>query len=92
MRSCLRRFSRSGHRDQCAASAGSRPASYGVPVLRDDRQSYREAAAALRAAVPGEHVAFLGSLKTSLTVGRTSCATPACVPVLLWSARGSMTS
>jgi serine/threonine protein phosphatase 1 len=44
--------------------------SYGVPVAsvmigRD----YREAAAALRAAVPGEHVAFLGSLKTSLTVG-----------------------
>jgi Calcineurin-like phosphoesterase len=45
--------------------------SYGVPVaalmLGKD---YTQAAAGLRAAVPPSHLAFLGSLRTSMTVGR----------------------
>jgi serine/threonine protein phosphatase 1 len=44
--------------------------SYGVvPPRFDDDEAYNEAAAALRAALPPQHLAFLSGLELSLTVG-----------------------
>jgi serine/threonine protein phosphatase 1 len=45
--------------------------SYGVPVAALFMgEDYAQAAAALRAAMPPSHLAFLASLRTSMTVGR----------------------
>jgi hypothetical protein len=69
-----------------------------APILRragcgaDDGKDSAQAVADLRAAVPSSHLAFLASLRISITVEDTSCAMPAFAPASRWSARPSRTS